>query len=71
MCIRDRSIHRAADRHRAGKAQQLFIRILGAQVRQYRAGRKDGKAIIPLSHKEVAFLYLLFYVPVSYTHLEA
>jgi len=35
------SIHRAADRHIAGKAQQLFIRILGAQFRQYRAGRKE------------------------------
>ena len=55
-------VHRVADRRIAGEAQQTFIRILWTQFRQYCAGRKDGKAIIPLSHKEVPFLHLLFYV---------
>ena len=55
-------MHRVADRHIAGKAQQSFVHILRSQFRQHRAGRKNGKAIIPLSHKEVAFLHLIFYV---------
>ena len=55
-------VHGMADRHIAGKAQQTFVHILRSQFRQYCAGWKDGKPIIPLSHKEVAFLHLLFYV---------
>ena len=55
-------IHRMADRHIAGKAQQTFVHILRAQFRQHRAGRKDCKAIFTLSHKEIAFLHLFFYV---------
>ena len=54
------SIHRMADRYIAGKAQQTFVHILRTQFRPHGAGRKDGKAIIPLSHKKVAFLHLLF-----------
>ena len=56
------SIHRAADRHIAGKAQQAFIHILRTQFRPHGAGWKDGKAIVPLSHKEEPLLHLLFYV---------
>ena len=56
------SIHRAADRHIAGKAQQPFVHILRTQFRPHGAGRKDGKVIIPLSHKEEPLLHLLFYV---------
>jgi len=56
------SIHRAADRHIAGKVQQTFVHILRAQFRQHRAWRKDCKAIVPLSHKEEPLLHLLFYV---------
>ena len=55
-------IHRMADRHIAGKAQQTFIHILRMQFWQYCTGREDGKAIIPLSHKEEPLLHLLFYV---------
>ena len=55
-------VHRMADRHIAGKAQQAFIHILRTQFRPHGAGWKDGKAIIPLSHKEEPLLYLLFYV---------
>ena len=55
-------VHGMADRHIAGKAQQTFVHILRSQFRQHRAGRKDSKAILPFSHKEVAFLYLFFYV---------
>ena len=55
-------VHGMADRHIAGKAQQPFVHILRTQFRPHYAGRKDGKAIFPLSHKEAAFLHLLFYV---------
>jgi len=51
-----------ADRHIAGKAQQTFVHILRMQFRPHGAGRKDGKVIIPLSHKEEPLLHLLFYV---------
>ena len=56
------SIHRATDSHIAGKAQQSFVHILRPQFRPHRAGRKDCKPIVPLSHKEVPLLHLLFYV---------
>ena len=55
-------IHGVADCHIAGKAQQPFVHILQAQFRTHRAGRKDGKPIFPLSHKEEPLLHLLFYV---------
>ena len=55
-------IHGMADSHIAGKAQQSFVHILRTQFRPHCAGRKDGKAIFPLSHKEAVFLHLLFYV---------
>ena len=51
-----------ADSHITGKVQQSFIHILRAQFRPHRAGRKDCKPIFTLSHKEVPFLHLLFYV---------
>ena len=55
-------VHRMADRYIAGKTQQSFVYILRAQFQPHRAGRKDGKPILPLSHKEVPLLPLLFYV---------
>ena len=55
-------VHGMADSHIAGKAQQTFIHILRMQFWQYCTGREDGKAIIPLSHKEEPLLHLLFYV---------
>ena len=56
------SIHRAADSHIAGKAQQPFVHILRPQLRPHRTGGKDCKPIVPLSHKEEPLLHLLFYI---------
>ena len=55
-------VHRMADRHIAGKAQQAFIHILRPQLRPHSTRRVRRKIILFFSSLKIPFLHLLFYV---------
>ena len=55
-------IHRMADRHIAGKAQQTFVHILRPQLRPHSTRRVRRKIILFFSSLKIPFLHLLFYV---------